>query len=641
MFHCTVQFSAECSPTDITTASDSCRVLLSNLSPEAPYDDEFQNDIIGLYGTLKDITLDETETGVTAAIECTEYSKAAEAVAQLDGQTYDSMVVSARLDSVAETRLSPPLVSYSIKLSWPVPTTFAWVYYPTITIAKAAEGQLNGKLFEGRKIKTEFSRPRSRQPPPFPIKVANLPADTTHEAIKALCNGNEHVHLGKPPYVTSPIPNIRAFLEDHGPLDCLDVLPSDRTRTKVTAFAQFGTDSSLLSDLISLNGTKQPFIGDSTLWIQPVHHVKYNISQKNLQLIRDEITQLCDTYKGQCSILIHDQEEQSTVHLSGSLESAGVFGRANIALQSLLHGEVLSFHGEKVWDEYFDLSSGASAVDKLNAKYPFCITLDNLTQTVRIIGGETGRQQARSLISRLLAKVRDSRRIVPLDRITFARLLDGKMQRLIDDLGANKVTLDVRVPALIVRGEAAVHNKVQQFLKSSAPTSSQDTVTLKGHESSCIVCCRQPKVPIELSCRHVYCEACLQHVLRSSAGPLFTPPRCIAMAEVSEDEPPELDLQCTEHIPYTVVRDVLPILDEVSFLRSSLLSHLRSHPEEFIFCPTPNCETVYRSRKEYTIYRCPSCSTRVCAACHHEHHGGLTCGERSNIGSEPTIILYV
>jgi hypothetical protein len=630
MFNCTVKFGPECSPTDITTASESLCVLLANLSPLVPYDDEFQDDIIGRYGHLEDITLNESETAVTAAIQCSEYNKANDAVAQLDGQTFDSMILSAQLDSVAETRVMPPSVSRSVKISWPVPSCFAWVYYPTITIAKAQEKRLDGMDFNGRKIKAEFPKPRLKQIGPFPIKITGLPADTVEDTLRKFCPECKLIQIGKPPYSTPPVAKICAFLQDHGSLESLDILPSKRAKAKITAFARFNADSSLLSDLTALNGVKQPFLGNSTLWIQPVFHAKYTVPRQHFQLVHGEITQLCDTYKDQCSILIDDIRDQPTIHLSGSLENGAIFGRINVALQTLLHGEPLLSNGEKVWNEYFDLSSGATAVDKLNAKKPYFIILDHLSQTVRIIGAETARQQARATIPRLLAKVRDLRRTVPLNRFHIAPLMNGGMQRLLDDLGGNKVTLDVQASALIVRGDTAVHDQVHQYLNSCTATS-WGTAASEGRESSCIACCRRPHVPIKLSCRHVYCEACLQHVLRSCLGSPFTPPRCIAMAEVSEAEPPELDLQCTEYIPYTVVRDVLPTVDEVSFLRSSFLSHIRTRPEEFFFCPVPNCETIYRSGKADTVYRCPSCSTRVCSTCHVEYHEGLACDERLSI----------
>jgi len=229
-----------------------------------------------------------------------------------------------------------------------------------------------------------------------------------------------------------------------------------------------------------------------------------------------------------------------------------------------------------------------------------------------------------------LKKVRAQRCVIPLDRFSLHGLLTGGYRVLQDSVGINKVTLDVVASELIVRGESDIVRQVRLAMNSYAPISSNDSSEpdLVERGRSCPVCCQNPTNPIKLSCRHAYCQTCLQHVLQISAGLRFTPLRCIAAMMNEENEQGQ---QCIGNIPYTVVRDLLRADEEERLLKSSFLCHVRNNPDEYFFCPTPNCETVYGHGREGVAYRCPLCSTQVCSSCHLQYHEGLTCSKRREI----------
>ncbi len=127
-------------------------------------------------------------------------------------------------------------------------------------------------------------------------------------------------------------------------------------------------------------------------------------------------------------------------------------------------------------------------------------------------------------------------------------------------------------------------------------------------------------------CGHVYCRSCLQHLLRSTPSSGFVSMHCIA-------EKPDEDKtgSCGMAIPYDTIRELLSGDEEDKLLEASFLSYINERPE-FHYCPTPDCQMIYRTGSDGTVLRCPSCLARVCSACHVEFHEGLDCASyRDNL----------
>ena len=618
LFNCAVCFSSTdgCSPIEITSASESRRVLLFNLPPnvEHPELHRLGEQIAG----VDYIDIEYAEAGARATIDFNRPTEAALAAAQLDGQIYNGNALIARLDSIAAESVYQPLACHSVKITWLTPTRFAWAFYPTITIAKNEATRLNGQTFEGRQITATFHRPRPKQTDAFAVRLTGLPKDATLESVQTSCIHSSLVTLGDPTYKDDPITNISGLLANAGYLDSLLVLPANPGTIKQIAFARFSGE---LSGVMKLHGAAQPFLGKDSLSIQKVYHTNFKVSKRKSQAINVDFEQLYESHKDSCNFHIHDEGEPIIIHISSNVTNGTIFGKLNQQLQSLLRGQTVECDGEILWDEYFDLTSSAKAIEKINGDLSFFVEIDNRSQSVRVVGSTIGQQRARSAIARLLKRVRDQRQVIPLlDPISLQRLLDGAFTTLQGDIGANKVTLDVTVPQLIVRGDAEALHKVQ--LTVGTTQSPPEDLAGPTEGQVCPLCCRAPAAPMGLSCDHVYCRTCLQHVLQASTGSLFIAPRCIAATPGTDDE---LDVQCMGHIPYPLIHELLDGDEEHSLLRSSFLAYVHDHPDKFFLCPTPNCETLYGRGRKGARYCCPLCLTEVCTWCMTEYHEGLPC----------------
>ncbi|GLB41756.1 putative oxidoreductase family, NAD-binding Rossmann fold [Lyophyllum shimeji] len=631
LFNCTVRFGLDdaCSPMNIATASDSCCVVVSNLPPDISYAEavELAGTIDDVEHGFEDLACGVSDSGAEIIITFASPRDAVKAVVKLHGQTYDSRPLTARL---ATESITSSWECSTVKITWPSPSRSAWAYYPTITAAKTHEKRLDGLTFQGRKIKASFSRPRANDTT-FAVKLSGLLVDTENTAIEQLSQASL-VHMNASTYVGCPLDSIRDALAARGSLERFYRLHLDPARPKHMAFARFDSG---LSNVMAAHGIPQPFLGDLSLSLQKVFYANYRISARRHQAVRLVLERLCSACQDRCVIRICDGAEPVEIHIYADAVQCEAFGSTNRKLQAALLGEVMvTDDGVAVWDEYFDLSSSARAVEKVNAQTSFLVKLDHRTQRIRVIGDDDSRFRARGAMLKLLKMVRAQRSVIPLDLPTLRVLVDGAYTRLQTELGANKVTLDVTVPQLIVRGDADARKAKASLAATASSTSGDahaDRRTGSGASSLCALCYRPPRSPTKLSCRHVYCKTCLQYILQVSAGLQLVPPRCIAQRDGAGDESIREggDGQCGVYVPYVMVRDLLRTVEEAALLRNAFLAYVRARPDEFFFCPTPHCETVYRPKAQERlgapVYTCPTCSTQVCSVCRLEYHEGLDC----------------
>lgn len=207
----------------------------------------------------------------------------------------------------------------------------------------------------------------------------------------------------------------------------------------------------------------------------------------------------------------------------------------------------------------------------------------------------------------------------------LSHLLNGGFKALKDDLGANKVTLDVVQLQLVVRGDDKDIEKARAVVQAIVPVAVDSLV-----DGFCEICLQEPVSPLKLSCRHAYCKACLQHALSFSIYSQTGKFACISRC--TDDE--GISVQCGMYVPYVVIRDILPLADEPAILQSSLLSYIRTSPA-FFFCPTLDCPAVYRAGDGGFLMKCSVCLSDICCSCCSRAHDGSTCEEWSQMQIVP------
>ncbi|GJD03108.1 ariadne ring [Colletotrichum higginsianum] len=140
-------------------------------------------------------------------------------------------------------------------------------------------------------------------------------------------------------------------------------------------------------------------------------------------------------------------------------------------------------------------------------------------------------------------------------------------------------------------------------------------------ELKCPICMEEPTIPIRSHCGHVYCKECYVSLAQSAAGTGTNGAiKCVGGEGT-----------CKKPFPIAELRAILPGKSFETLLASSMRSYVCSHPLELRFCPTPDCQQLYRptpaGANVNAVARCPDCLVVLCTACHAPHDESVLCSE--------------
>ncbi|KAJ7612217.1 hypothetical protein FB45DRAFT_1118020 [Roridomyces roridus] len=174
---------------------------------------------------------------------------------------------------------------------------------------------------------------------------------------------------------------------------------------------------------------------------------------------------------------------------------------------------------------------------------------------------------------------------------------------------------------MLVHGDENVLHRAREAL---AALESSNPIEPSADGAECPVCFCELDDPVKLDCGHLYCRSYLRP---SPQDPSFSVRKCMAEAQPGDS--------CGMGIGYSTIRSLLTSAEEDTLLRASFLSFVNEHPTELRYCPSPDCEMVYRpaSNEGSSSFQCPSCLVDICPACNVAFHEGMSCEEhQDNLG---------
>lgn len=254
------------------------------------------------------------------------------------------------------------------------------------------------------------------------------------------------------------------------------------------------------------------------------------------------------------------------------------------------------------------------------------IHLDNRTHTVRCFGKSDSKQEAICLIKEHLEGLEkfSMKRISLNERERPSGLMKTlilrygfTLEELQTETGLSSINLHHKNHELMISGDSKAIDSFMVILNSMS-ASINDTGH-KVHDASidCMVCL----CTIELDdmyrlayCGHPVCSICVKHQLTTAVQNKEFPLSC---AGANCDK----EWVCKD-VLYTANRCGLSMKAVVS---ASVVSYVNKHPEEYRFCPSPDCPLVYKITTKPTEYLCGECLARTCTACHKASHEPMTC----------------
>ncbi|KZV69791.1 hypothetical protein PENSPDRAFT_735154 [Peniophora sp. CONT] len=588
----------------LKTAFESGVLLISGIPADAS-----QETLLTLLETFGDIRIFSREPGsASARVEFYNSRQAASAIGGLlDSQVGSrSVTLSAKFELGAVQVGVATLRSTKVKLSFFAPSFLGYAHYTSVTKARQEAKRLDAMVFEGTTIRAEFQTPSYRQKTSFSVVLKGLPSrlrsgDVALRRRLMTFTHASSITIGHPTYHLSEdaIASIRACLERYGRLESFDLAP--QRGTKIAAWAQFASSDSASQATVELHGKPLRCLGKSPVWVEQVHALRFTLPSAQFIVLKDELDRLSATLDVASKLRYYEYDQDGAV----------------------ADPVVLRLYSSMVWDDMFAAEEGRALANEVHAVSSVYVECNTRSRFLRLHGQPSARAQARAMLLQALRDAHERRHIIPIERTLLRSLLSGGFKDLQREAKDHEIQLDIVRRTITVRGDATAVEFVRRTLGRLASGQAIPSSAANGNTASgCPICfCEVEAQPVTLSCGHVYDTDCLRLLAQSSGSSSdFKPLLCVAEGESSDEPQP-----CATAISLAQIRELLGPEEESRLLEASARAHINAHPDEFHYCPTPDCAVVYRPARAGTVIRCSSCLVLICAHCHVEEHVGLSC----------------
>lgn len=521
----------------------------------------------------------------------------------------------------------------SVWLEWDVPGRLGFAGYASQAEAEAVVQAANGCIIRDCCIAAALHEGLPTLGAAN-VRFLGLPPDVD-EADLAQFGNAEEVMLERPNYASlnHATKCIQGLLDEFGEVLGFDLYPAPYRDGRVKAWAHFPSPSVAQKASQLLDGRRPFFIGKGRLSARHVQALTYSLPFPVYETLASDISWLQRTFwtrntGAALSVLDHRAKRlhgatNMPVHVKLAAEDVKELGRLKSEFERLLHGEKLMHDGKVVWDSFFARPEGASYIQELERRNPGVqIQQAAGRRTITLFGPLWKRRNVNRALLDRIARVRSQRiRNIPLAARTVGLFMSTDFMDLARKLGQDNVKLDLGRLTLNVRGDDAAFDVAQRAVRDALQRYPGER---DSHgEDMCPVCFGDAVSPIRLQCGHSWCKSCFANYLLASIDNKAFPLRCLGN-----------EAKCSQTISVTAARQVLSADDFDAVADAAFHSYIYARPDEFHYCPTPNCPQIYRTAPQGTILQCPACLARICPSCHTVSHDGISCEDRDIDGDK-------
>ena len=629
-----VIFGAGCEIKEVITALESCRVLISNLPARTTR--EGLEDFLAHAGfnraafhvLVLRMSVDRETQEASVIFDDARHAKAV--IEVLDKEEY--------FDEVLKFELAPAVTagqmdnwtynrSSYLEVTFNAPSMQVQAIYPTVQDAIEKAKALNGGDCCGRSVRVTVARPPPTEATWTYIRnsiiISNVATDTPDSEILDFAKPYSMKTFSRKWFrVDMALQRLEDHMRTVGGLKPgdFDVVRNSR---KGTIFVQGRFDTWEQADRVweSLQETDLEFLprGHARIFLAFPHQYSLHIplehydAQKEIydslesQHGRDRTAHIVATrYRTVCLIQVVGIDKKAV-------------GALKLKIEKIAQGEVVG-----VWDRFFVNWQGDGFFGRLLRQFNAYVRPDRMKQVLRIYGTETAVNHARREIREQMRTLAALDYQLKIEDHCVGFFIHRGVKILGDMLGEDNVWLHTTSKPYFVsvRGghdaEHALQKLVSEALRAPPRPPAFDW------SKTCPLCFEEPTQPFLLACQHSYCTGCLKHMLTSATDGKGVPICCIGA-----------EGRCKTPIPLPVIERFISPARLTQMLENSFRVYLERHPNEYRFCPTPDCVQIYRvSVEDSAVIQCPACLIETCSHCHKSPHRGLTCEENALIGSK-------
>lgn len=594
----------------VETVFESRTVILTNF-PDA----SSLEDILQLFETpngYKRVVFDPKVAPLTARIEFSSVKQAVEASEYLGRKELHGVKLNARMDNARITMDTGSLRSTKVKVSWFKPTRIAWCHYKLHLQARNAVDRLQGKTFDKHKLSIALQPiNRNYRGSCYSIEIKGLPLEFNEDDLKRFCRAYSVTVGGDSFDGPSSYKQVERVLRTYGTIESIEAANDTGKSNKLVLFAHYREWSEAENSYKALHLQPQSFLRHSKLMVENVHSIRYDIQRPRYEVLKGEILKLQGRQPPGCKLRIYDGTDSNTICVRGYSSSAKALASLKISIEALVQGETLGLDdGSTPWEDQWTRVDVQNALLSLATENGCWIKFDTIHRRVVLFGSPASCKALRLTLLQAFETQRKRRHVIPLDVPMTRGLIKGGLFRIEQIVGEGKSSLDISHRTLTIEGLDKTVVEVKGFLHAlQQPSQSQSGPT-------CPVCLGDPVNPTTLGCSHAYCTECITHYLKTQST--SRSPSCFCL--FTEDNEP-----CGNPIATDVLRRLLTPEEEEGLFKAVYLDYIHSRPKEFLYCPTPDCPTIYRRTTDVLL--CPKCMNKICSSCEVKYHDGITCAE--------------
>ena len=524
-----------------------------------------------------------------------------------------------------------------IHLSWHKLTLPAWLNFGNGDIAKRASEKFNRGAYTilGQAVSADEPRRsgfrRGHNPVAWSVTLKDVPinasANDISDAIKAEYDKPRHVELPKRHTLCNPseIPAfVTSLLEGIGPVD-FEIRPqSQGKRTK--AVARFKEEADAREAARTLNDKPQDFLNGAKLTVQLVCSSKFKISTSIYNIMKERLSiQAKQSRDRHVVINFYSNATSATPFVNVKIEGEDgkeVASAAN-SVEAIVAGKTMFDGDDPLWNP--TIASGRAVLLYLKGiqqQHGVVIIRDKTKRQLRFFGPDEKYELIQQILTESLKTEPVPARNVELDDDTFIWVCNGGFKQITTALGPDVASLDIvsRPRRIVVTGLEKQYQIALNILQGK--TESSQPTPLPDGDKDCSICWTEVDQPVVTSCGHLYCIECIENLCMAAASPEKAFLIC-CQGDMGK---------CEKALPLPELQKLLSSAAFEDILEASFRSYIGRHPQEFRYCPTPDCGYIYRATSTASKHTCPKCLVVICTGC-HQQHGTMTCAEYKDLNS--------
>ncbi|KAF3068524.1 hypothetical protein CFAM422_007771 [Trichoderma lentiforme] len=441
------------------------------------------------------------------------------------------------------------------------------------------------------------------------VMLTEVPASAERsdilEAITQERNRPRHIEVGLPSYSAGSeqaTTLIRSLLTNVGPLEYFEVTLETNAR-RVKATARFLDEADARRATEELDKKELPFHPKARLTIQMVYSAKFKTGTNIYDAVCPRILPQQKIWRSK-NIAFRAYNSTDPLQRFRLLkiegESAVDIVAAKADLESILAGVVMRENDTVLWDPSLKANGKLyQAIKKLEKECSVVILRDKGKSELRVFGAQECCEEAQLRLAELirLESLSTSTRAIELQPHEFFWACHGGFRKIAARLGPEKASFDIiSTPKKIV-----ISGPLEDYDVAVAILEGRDQVAEPEEQpkpddatQECSVCWTDAENPIKTGCGHVYCLECFE---RSCKVGDVTTAAFVVSCHGNQGNCKSIigveDLQ--EHLSSAALEEVL---------ERSFSSHIKRNPNEFRYCPTPDCGYIYRTTSESRIQNC-------------------------------------